>query len=197
MDSNAVSLDLCGLTPAPVNPFTKDGKAFVKSVNNRIPIVVGITGEATDVAALEAKRAREAGAAAGLLHPSHGWLRFGYQPGAPQDRYKAVREDTEIPVIHKERINPQVLSCHDEYLYGKIAPERIIELIKAGKAKDYPKAKEIHNRLPPVTTAVHHRGSHMEGTVALKHALVARDSNRMWNTVGVNGLWSMKQSDGV
>ncbi|TDZ38791.1 hypothetical protein C8035_v006530 [Colletotrichum spinosum] len=87
MDSNAVSLDLRGLTPAPVNPFTKDGKAFVKSVNNRIPIIVGITGEATEVAALEAKRAREAGAAAGLLYPSHGWLRFGYQPGAAQDRH--------------------------------------------------------------------------------------------------------------
>ncbi len=35
-------------------------------------------------------------------------------------------------------------------------------------------AREIHDRLLPVTKSVYHRGSHMEGTVALKHALVAR-----------------------
>ncbi|KAK2773666.1 4-hydroxy-tetrahydrodipicolinate synthase [Colletotrichum kahawae] len=277
MGSQSVSLDLRGLTPAPITPFTKDGKvdydaiqrlgswlgsidgvkglvvlghagegtfltqdeqvavikAFVKSVNNRIPIIAGITGEGTEVAAIEAKRAREAGAAAGLLYPSHGWLRFGYQPGAPQDRYKVVYEvsglplilfqypdntkatynlqtlldisaqpgvfamkngvrnmrrwDTEIPVIRKARPDLQVLTCHDEYLlhtvfdvdgmlvgYGNIAPEQLIEMIKAGKAKDYVKAREIHDQLLPVTKAVYHRGSHMEGTVALKHALVAR-----------------------
>ena len=58
--------------------------------------------------------------------------------------------------------------------YGTIAPEPLIELIKAGKAKDYRKAREIHDQLLPVTKSVYHRGSHMEGTVALKHALVAR-----------------------
>jgi 4-hydroxy-tetrahydrodipicolinate synthase len=56
-------------------------KAFVKSVDNKIPIIAGITTEGTEVAALEAKRAKDAGAQAGLLYPSHGWLRFGYQPG--------------------------------------------------------------------------------------------------------------------
>ncbi|OJJ77786.1 hypothetical protein ASPBRDRAFT_37032 [Aspergillus brasiliensis CBS 101740] len=208
-------------------------KAFVKSVDNKIPIIAGITGEGTEVAALEAKRAKEAGAAAGLLYPSHGWLRFGYQPGAPQDRYRRVYEvsglplilfqypdntkatyslqtmldiaaqpgcfamkngvrnmrrwDTEIPVIRAQRPDLQILSCHDEYLlhtsfdvdgflvgYGNIAPEPLIELIKAGKAKDYKKARAIHDQLLPVTKSVYHRGSHMEGTVALKHALVAR-----------------------
>jgi 4-hydroxy-tetrahydrodipicolinate synthase len=58
--------------------------------------------------------------------------------------------------------------------YGNIAPEPLIELIKAGKAQDYKKARAIHDQLLPVTKAVYHRGSHMEGTVALKHALVAR-----------------------
>lgn len=274
---NSFGLDLRGLTPAPITPFTRDGKvdfdaiqrlgswlgsidgvkglvvlghagegtfltqdeqvavikAFVKSVNNSIPIIAGITGEGTEVAAIEAKRARDAGASAGLLYPSHGWLRFGYQPGAPQDRYKVVFEvsglplilfqypdvtkatynlqtlldisaqpgvfamkngvrnmrrwDTEIPVIRRERPDLQVLTCHDEYLlhtafdvdgmlvgYGNIAPEPLIELIKAGKAQDYKKARAIHDQLLPVTKAVYHRGSHMEGTVALKHALVAR-----------------------
>ena len=208
-------------------------RAFVKSVDGKLPIIAGITGEGTDVAAKEAKRAVEAGASAGLLYPSDGWLRFGYQDGAPQDRYRVVYEesglplilfqypdvtkatynlqtlldisaqpgvfamkngvrnmrrwDTEIPVIRRERPELQILSCHDEYLvhtafdvdgflvgYGNIAPEPLIEMIKAGKAGDYKKARAIHDRLLPVTKCVYHRGSHMEGTVALKHALVAR-----------------------
>lgn len=208
-------------------------KAFVKSVDNKVPIIAGITGEGTEVAALEAKRAKEAGAQAGLLYPSHGWLRFGYQPGAPQDRYKVVYEvsklplilfqypdntkatynlqtlldiaaqpgviamkngvrnmrrwDTEIPVFRRERPNVPVLTCHDEYLlhtvfdvdgmlvgYGNIAPELLWQLILAGRDKDYKRARALHDELLPVTKAVYHRGSHMEGTVALKHALVAR-----------------------
>ncbi|OWZ34163.1 dihydrodipicolinate synthase [Cryptococcus neoformans c45] len=208
-------------------------KAFVKSVNNEIPIIAGITREGNYVAGLEAKRAREAGAAAGLLYPSHGWLRFGYQTGAPQVRYKEVYEasglplilfqypdntkatydlktqldilaqpgvfamkngvrnmrrwDREIPVIRKARPDTYILTCHDEYLlhtafdvdgmlvgYGGIAPELLFELLNAGKAQDYKKARAVHDQLLPVTAAVYHRGSHMEGTVALKHALVAR-----------------------
>jgi 4-hydroxy-tetrahydrodipicolinate synthase len=58
--------------------------------------------------------------------------------------------------------------------YGGLTPEPLIELIAAGKAKDYAKARAIHDRLLPVTRTVYHRGSHMEGTVALKHGLVAR-----------------------
>ena len=42
------------------------------------------------------------------------------------------------------------------------------------KAKDYNRAHAIHERLLPVTKAVHHRGSHMEGTCALKLGLVTR-----------------------
>jgi 4-hydroxy-tetrahydrodipicolinate synthase len=271
------ALDLRGLVPAPVTPFTRDGEvdhpdiqrlgawlgsfegvkglvvlghagegtfltadeqtavieSFVKSVDGRIPVIAGITLEGTKVAALEAKRAVKAGAEAGLVYPSHGWLRFGYQKGAPQDRYRAIyqesglplilfqypdatkatynletqldiaalpgvfamkngvrnmrRWDTEIPVVRRERPNLQLLTCHDEYLlhtmfdvdgalvgYGGLTPEPLIELIAAGKAKDYPKARALHDRLLAVTRTVYHRGSHMEGTVALKHGLVAR-----------------------
>jgi 4-hydroxy-tetrahydrodipicolinate synthase len=208
-------------------------EAFRESVGDRLPIIAGITLEGTQVAAEEAKRAVKAGASAGLVYPSHGWLRFGYQDGAPQDRYKAIYEasglplilfqypdatkatynlktqleiaalpgvfamkngvrnmkrwDTEIPVIRKERPDLQILTCHDEYLlhtmfdvdgalvgYGGLTPEPLIELIAAGKAKDYAKARAIHDRLLPVTKNVYHRGSHMDGTVALKHGLVAR-----------------------
>lgn len=271
------ALDLRGLVPAPVTPFTRDGavdhaaikrlgswlgtfkevkgltvlghagegtfmtqdeqvaviQSFVASTEDRVPVIAGITLEGTKVAAEEAKRAVKAGAKAGLVYPSHGWLRFGYQKGAPQDRYKAIYEesglplilfqypdaakatynletqleisalpgvfcmkngvrnmrrwDREIPVIRKERPNLQILTCHDEYLlhtmfdvdgalvgYGGLTPEPLIELIAAGKAKDYAKARAIHDRLLPVTASVYHRGSHMEGTVALKHGLVAR-----------------------
>ena len=97
------------------------------------------------------------------------------------------RWDTEIPVIRRERPDLQILTCHDEYLlhtmfdvdgalvgYGGIAPEPLIEMIAAGKAKDYAKARALHDRLLPVTSNVYHRGSHMEGSVALKWALVAR-----------------------
>ena len=271
------ALDLRGLSPAPVTPFTNDGavdyaaiqrlgswlgsingvkslvvlghagegtfmtqdeqaqviRAFVESTGGRIPVIAGITLEGTKVAADEAKRAVDAGASAGLVYPSHGWLRFGYQKGAPQDRYRAIYEesglplilfqypdatkatynletqleiaaqpgvfamkngvrnmkrwDTEIPVIRRERPDLQILTCHDEYLlhtmfdvdgalvgYGCIAPEPLVEMIAAGKAKDYAKARAIHDKLLPVTASVYHRGSHMEGSVALKWALVAR-----------------------
>lgn len=208
-------------------------EAFVEAVDNSIPIIAGITGEGTAVSVEEAQRAVQAGAAAGLVYPSHGWLRFGYQSGAPQDRYRALYEesglplilfqypdntkatysletqleiaaqpgvfatkngvrnmrrwDTEIPVLKAEFPDLTIMSCHDEYLlhtmfdidgllvgYGGIAPEPLLELLAAGKAKDYAAARAVHDRLLPVTKAVYHRGSHMEGTVALKEALVHR-----------------------
>ena len=209
--------------------------ALVRNLVNEVsvPIIAGITGEGTKVAVEEAKRAVDAGATAGLVYPSHGWLRFGYQQGAPQDRYKAIYEetglplilfqypdntkanynldtqleiaaqpgvfatkngvrnmrrwDTEIPVLRRENPDLQILSCHDEYLlhtmfdvdgllvgYGGLAPEPLLELIAAGKAHDYNAARKVHDRLLPVTKAVYHRGSHMEGTVALKIGLRTR-----------------------
>jgi len=272
-----MTIDLRGLSPAPVTPFTESGaidfeaiqrlgswlgsidgvkslvvlghagegtfltqaeqadviRAFRDSVNGEIPIIAGITQEGNAVAAEEAKRAVEAGASAGLVYPSHGWLRFGYQQGAPQTRYRAIYEEsglpsilfqypdntkatydldtqleiagqegvfatkngvrnmrrwyTEIPALREAYPELQILSCHDEYLlptmfdvdgllvgYGNIAPELLIQLIEAGKARDYERAHQIHEQLLPVTKNVYHRGSHMEGTVALKWGLVNR-----------------------
>ncbi len=271
------ALDLRGLVPAPITPFTRDGavdypaikrlgawlgsypgvkgltvlghagegtflerdeqyrviEAFRDSTDGRVPIIAGITLEGTQVASDEAKRAVKAGAMAGLVYPSHGWLRFGYQEGVPQDRYRAIYEesglplilfqypdatkatynlqtqldiaalpgvfamkngvrnmkrwDREIPVLRKERPNLQILTCHDEYLshtmfdvdgalvgYGCIAPEPLIEMIEAGKARDYAKVRALHDRLLPATASVYHRASHMEGSIALKWALVER-----------------------
>ena len=238
------ALDLRGLSPAPVTPFTLDGAVDFAAIQRlgswlgsidgvKSLVVLGHAGEGTFMTQDEqarvirafieshqrphsghrrdharryqgrgrrSQRAVAAGAAAGLVYPSHGWLRFGYQKGAPQDRYRAIYEesglplilfqypdatkatynletqleiaaqpgvfamkngvrnmkrwDTEIPVIRRERPNLQILTCHDEYLlhtmfdvdgalvgYGGIAPEPLIEMIAAGKAKDYAKAR--------------------------------------------------------
>ncbi len=208
-------------------------RTYVEAVNGQVPVIAGITGEGTKVAALEARRAADAGAVGALVYPNHGWLRFGFQKGAPQDRYKAIHEgsglqcilfqypdatkatydletqiaiaslpgvvatkngvrnmkrwDTEIPVLRKEFPNLQVLTCHDEWLlptmfdvdgllvgYGGLAPELLVEYLAAAKTRDYNATRAYHDRLLPVTKSVYHRGSHMEGTVALKLGLVAR-----------------------
>jgi 4-hydroxy-tetrahydrodipicolinate synthase len=271
------TMDLRGLSPAPVTAFTRDGeidhkanarlakwlvsiggvkslvilghagegtflteeerlaliRTYVEAVDGAVPIIAGITGEGTKVAAEEANKSKAAGATGALVYPNHGWLRFGYQKGAPQERYRAIHEESglqcilfqypattkanydldtqleiakqsgvvatkngvrdmkrwyvEIPALKREVPDLQVLSCHDEWLlptmfdvdgllvgYGNIAPELLVQLIKAGKAQDYPSARAIFERLLPVTRAVYHRGSHMEGTVALKLGLVKR-----------------------
>ncbi|SUA99559.1 Dihydrodipicolinate synthase [Pannonibacter phragmitetus] len=208
-------------------------EVYVEAVNGQIPIIAGITGEGTKVAATEARKCKAAGATGALVYPNHGWLRFGYQKGAPQSRYKAIWEESglqeilfqypdatkasydldtqldiatqegvvatkngvrnmkrwyvEIPQLKKANPDLQILSCHDEWLlptmfdvdgllvgYGNIAPELLIDLIEAGKAQNYPEARKIFEQLLPVTRAVYHRGSHMEGTVALKLGLVHR-----------------------
>lgn len=117
-------------------------------------------------------------------------LEIAAQPGviAMKNGVRNMRRwDIEIPIIKRENPDLTILTCHDEYLlhtcfdvdgmlvgYGNIAPEPLLEMIEAGKARDYPRARAVHDRLLPVTRNVYHRGSHMEGTVALKHGLVAR-----------------------
>ena len=197
-----------------------------------LPVVYGITGEGTKVAYEEAKEKYDAGATAALVYPNHGWLRFGYQKGAPQTRYEAIAQSglecilfqypnvtkasydlqtqldicaipgvtatkngvrdmkrwyDEIPEIKNQFPEIAVMSCHDERLlptmfdidgllvgYGNMAPELLLEYLAAGKAQDYKLARKYHEQLLPITRAVYHRGSHMEGSVALKHALRAR-----------------------
>ncbi len=93
----------------------------------------------------------------------------------------------EIPALKNAFPNLAIMSCHDEWLlptmfdvdgllvgYGNMAPELLLEFLKAGKRWDYTLARKYHEQLLPLTRAVYHRGSHMEGTVALKHALRAR-----------------------
>ncbi|PZQ50707.1 MAG: dihydrodipicolinate synthase family protein [Rhodovulum sulfidophilum] len=197
-----------------------------------LPVVAGITGEGTKVAEQEAREKHDAGATGALVYPNHGWLRFGYQKGAPRTRYQAIAQSglecilfqypnatkasydletqleicaiegvtatkngvrdmkrwyDEIPEIKNQFPEIAVMSCHDEWLlptmfdvdgllvgYGNMAPELLLEYLAAGKAQDYTLARKYHEQLLPITRAVYHRGSHMEGSVALKHALRAR-----------------------
>lgn len=117
-------------------------------------------------------------------------LDISAQPGvlAMKNGIRNMRcRDVEIPMTRRERPDLHTLSCDDEYLlhtafdvngflvgHGNIAPEPLLEMIAAERAKNYKKARENHNLLLPFTRAVHHRGLRMEGTVALKHSLVAR-----------------------
>src|SRR4029077_4282805 len=78
---------------------TAEIESFIKSVEATIPVTAVSTLEASKWPALEAKRTAKAGASAGLVYPSHGWLRFGYQKGAPQDRYRAIYEESGLPLI--------------------------------------------------------------------------------------------------
>lgn len=208
-------------------------RTLVDAVEGKQPIITGVLNDGSKIAGVEARRYADAGAAAVLLYPAHGWLRFGFQPGAAADRYRIVAEesglpqilfqypdatkasydlteqlkiaelesvfaikngvrnmrrwDTEVPVLRREFPDLQILTCHDEYLlhtmfdvdgalvgYGALAPEGIWELLQAGKRRDYAAARAVHDRLLPLTKAVYHRGSHMEGSVALKLGLVQR-----------------------
>jgi 4-hydroxy-tetrahydrodipicolinate synthase len=73
--------------------------SLVDAVAGTAPGISGIASEGTRVAAREARRAADAGAQGLLVYPVHGWLRFGYQRGAPQDRYKAIAEASGLPVV--------------------------------------------------------------------------------------------------
>jgi 4-hydroxy-tetrahydrodipicolinate synthase len=74
-------------------------RCLVSAVGDRMPIIAGIVSEGTRVAAAEATRAAKAGASGLLVYPSHSWLRFGYQQGAPQDRYRAIADASGLPLV--------------------------------------------------------------------------------------------------
>jgi 4-hydroxy-tetrahydrodipicolinate synthase len=98
-----------------------------------------------------------------------------------------IRWDTEVPVLRENFPDLQILTCQDEFLlhtmwesdgalvgYGALIPELLIELLTKAKAHDYDAAKEVHDRMLPITKAVYHRTSHIESTPAMKLGLVER-----------------------
>ena len=219
------------------NALTEDERMRVISLVRQeipgAPIIAGVGGDGSRVVAREAKLAAEAGAEALLVFPGQSWLRFGYQDGAPQERYEAVaaasglplilfqfpnatkaaysldtilslceldsvvaikeggrdmiKWDTQVPVIRDRFPDIAILTCQDEFLlhtmwesdgalvgFAALVPELMVELLAAAKSHDYAAAKAVYDRLAPVTSAVYHRPSHIESTVAMKIGLVQR-----------------------
>jgi 4-hydroxy-tetrahydrodipicolinate synthase len=216
--------------------FEEERRLIIEAVAQEVPdihIVAGISGEGTAVVAHEAKMAKDAGAHSVLLFPAASWTRFGYQRPAVADRYRAVyqesglpitlfnwpnttkatyplevllelcaldgvfaikdgardmiRWDVETPIIRKNFPDIQMLTCQDEFLlhtmwesdgalvgYAALIPELMVEMLEKAKAHDYDAAKEVYDRMAPITRAVYHRESHMESTMAMKMGLVQR-----------------------
>jgi 4-hydroxy-tetrahydrodipicolinate synthase len=74
---------------------------IIRAVKAEVPdlhIVAGVGGEGTRVVARESERAAEAGADSLLVFPPLASLRFGYQDGATQDRYRAVWNAASLPI---------------------------------------------------------------------------------------------------
>jgi 4-hydroxy-tetrahydrodipicolinate synthase len=67
-------------------------------LGDRLPVIAGVGGDGSRVIAEEAAEAARAGADALLVFPAGSWLRFGYQEGAPQDRYRAVHAASGLPM---------------------------------------------------------------------------------------------------
>jgi 4-hydroxy-tetrahydrodipicolinate synthase len=82
--------------------FEEERKRIIEAVAQAVPdvhIVAGISGEGTAVVAHEAKMAKDAGAHSVLLFPAASWTRFGYQRPAVSDRYRAVYQESGLPII--------------------------------------------------------------------------------------------------
>jgi 4-hydroxy-tetrahydrodipicolinate synthase len=63
-----------------------------------VPIIAGITGEGTKVAAAGAKKCKSAGATGAPVYPNHGWLRFDFQKG--RHRIFTRRSGKNRPPVH-------------------------------------------------------------------------------------------------
>ena len=208
-------------------------EAVRAAVGDTVKVIASVTGDGSRVVAEEAAAAAKAGADSLLVFPSQSWLRFGYQDGAPQERYQAaydasnlpmilfqfpvetrasydldtilglcaldgvvaikdggrnmIRWDTDVPRIRQAFPDVAILTCQDEFLlhtmwesdgalvgYAALIPELMVELLGKAKAHDYDAAKEVYDRMAPLTSAVYHRASHIESTAAMKLGLVAR-----------------------
>jgi 4-hydroxy-tetrahydrodipicolinate synthase len=69
------------------------------AVGDTMSVIAGIGGEGSRVVAAESAASAEAGADALLVFPAPSWLRFGYQKGAPHERYQAVHAASGLPMI--------------------------------------------------------------------------------------------------
>jgi 4-hydroxy-tetrahydrodipicolinate synthase len=102
---------ISGVTGLVVNGHAGEGSALTAAerveviqiakdvVGDTLPVIAGVGGDGSRVVAQEAEAAASAGADALLVFPAPSWLRFGYQAGAPEERYRAVRAASGLPMI--------------------------------------------------------------------------------------------------
>jgi 4-hydroxy-tetrahydrodipicolinate synthase len=100
-----------GVTGLVVNGHAGEGTSLTQSerieiirrtkdiVGEELPVIAGVGGDGSRVVAEEAVAAAEAGADALLVFPAPSWLRFGYQQGAPHERYRTVHQASGLPTI--------------------------------------------------------------------------------------------------
>jgi 4-hydroxy-tetrahydrodipicolinate synthase len=69
------------------------------AVGDRVKVIASVAGDGSRVMAEEATASAKAGADALLVFPAPSWLRFGYQDGAPKERYEAVHAAAGLPII--------------------------------------------------------------------------------------------------
>jgi 4-hydroxy-tetrahydrodipicolinate synthase len=82
--------------------FESERVEIIKVIASEVPglhIVAGVSGEGSRIVAHEAKIAAAAGAHSLLVFPAISSLRFGYQKGAVQDRYKHIFAESGLPMI--------------------------------------------------------------------------------------------------
>jgi 4-hydroxy-tetrahydrodipicolinate synthase len=98
-----------GVTGVVVNAHAGEGTSLSEEERSKITrelkagvpglhIVAGVGGDGTRVVAREAELAAEAGADSILVFPALAALRFGYQAGSVQDRYRAIRSAAALPI---------------------------------------------------------------------------------------------------
>jgi len=102
---------ISGVTGLVVNGHAGEGSALTSEerveviriakevAGDALPVIAGVGGDGSRVIAEEAAAAGAAGADALLVFPAPSWLRFGYQEGAPQERYRTVHAAAGLPMI--------------------------------------------------------------------------------------------------
>ncbi|MCV2489302.1 dihydrodipicolinate synthase family protein [Geodermatophilus sp. YIM 151500] len=100
-----------GVTGVVVNGHAGEGTSLTQAerlevirrtkevLGDGLPVIAGVGGDGTRVVAEEAAAAADAGADALLVFPAPSWLRFGYQEGAPHERYRSVHQASGLPTI--------------------------------------------------------------------------------------------------
>ncbi len=127
-----------------VNGHAGEGNALTEEERMRVieltkqalpgtPIIAGVGGDGSRVVAREARLAAEAGSDALLVFPGQSWLRFGYQDGAPQERYEAVAAASGLPLILFQFPNATKAAYSLETILSLCALDSVVAIKEGGR----------------------------------------------------------------